>query len=125
MPTYSQMLDTMQNWFVWSGADCGARVAEADGRHTDAAEYRDVRDRRTVEPLDVLRTIAELVESLHAGRWDVITEARLRGATWTEIGHAMNERPDAVRCEHTAMVNYFADHQPDHVDLDRHRQVVV
>ncbi|ALE86010.1 hypothetical protein [Pseudonocardia sp. HH130629-09] len=106
MPTYSHMFETLRNWFVWSGADCGARVAEADGRHAAAAEYRAVRDQRTVDPLDVLRTTVELIESLHAGRWAVVTGARLRGATWEEIGHALNERPDAVRCEYTAMVDW-------------------
>lgn len=118
MPTYSQMIETMQNWFIWSGADCGARVAEARGRHADAAEYRAVRDQRTVDPLDVLRTTVELVESLHAGRWDVVTEARLRGASWKEIGHAMNECPEAVRCEYTAMVDWLAIHRPGSIELD-------
>ena len=121
MSTYSQMFDTMRTWNAWNGADYGARVAEAEGRHRTAQNHRGFRDARTVDPLDVLRTAFELIESVRAGRWDAITEARLRGATWDEIARAMNERPDAVRNEYAAMVDWVASHRPEFVDLDRYR----
>ena len=121
MPTYSQMFDTMRAWNAWNGADYGARVAEAEGRHGTAQDHRAFRDARTVDPLYVLRTTFELIESLQAARWDAITESRLRGATWDEIAHAINERPDAVRNEYSAMVDWVATHRPDFVDLDRYR----
>ena len=121
MPTYSEMFETVRDWNCWNGADYGVRVAEADGRHTAADDLRTRRDARTVDPLHVLCTTFELIESLHAGRWDTITEARLRGATWDEIARAMNERPDAVRTEYAAMVDWIVTHRPDFVDLDRYR----
>ncbi|MFP5072395.1 hypothetical protein ACLFMI_22355 [Pseudonocardia nantongensis] len=121
MPTYSQMFDTMRSWNAWNGADYGGRVAEAEGRHSTAQDHRAFRDARTVDPLHVLRTTFELIESLHAGRWDIITEARNRGATWDEVGRAMNQRTEAVRCEYAAMVDWVATHRPDFVDLGRYR----
>lgn len=121
MPTYTEMFETVRNWNCWNGADYGARVAEAEGRHDTATEHRTFRDARTVDPLHVLRVTVELIESLHAGRWDAITEARLRGATWEEVGRAMNERPDAVRCEYAAMIDWVATHQPTFIGLNRYR----
>lgn len=121
MPTYTEMFDTMRAWNAWNGADYGARVVETEGRHGTAQDHCAFRDARTVDPLDVLRTMFELIESLHAGRWDAITEARLRGATWDDIGRAMNERGEAVHCEYAAVVDWVATHRPDFVDLDRYR----
>lgn len=66
----------------------------------------------------------ELIESLHASCWDAITEARLRGATWDEVGRAMNERPGADRYAYTAMVDWGAAHRPEFVDLDRYRSAL-
>jgi len=121
MSTYPQMFDTFRSWNAWSGADYGARVAEAEGQYATAADRRAFRDTHAVDPLAVLTATFELIETLHAGRWDAITEARLRGSTWDEVGRAMNERPDAVRCEYAAMVDWVTTHRPDFVDLDRYR----
>lgn len=121
MPTNAEMFETMHNWNVWNGADYGARVADAEGRHTSAEDLRAVRDNRAVDPLQVLSTTHDLIESLTAGRWDAITEARLRGATWDEIARTLNQRTDAVRNEYAAMVDWVATHRPDFVDLDRYR----
>lgn len=51
----------------------------------------------------------------------MITEARSRGATWEQIGHVLYQRPDAARCEYTAMVDYIVTHRPSFTDLDRCR----
>ncbi len=54
MPTNSAMFEVIHNWTVWNGADYGARLADAEGRHTTAADHRAFRDQRTVDPLMVL-----------------------------------------------------------------------
>lgn len=71
-----------------------------------------VRDQTTVDPLQALRTSRELIESLHTGRWDMITEARLRGATWDAVALAMNQRTDEIRNEYAAMVDWVAQPPP-------------
>lgn len=82
--------------------------------------FRIICDEQTTDPLHVLRTTAELIESLRGGTFDTITEARRRGATWEEIGNALRGRPEAVRCEYAAMTDYLTAHRPPSVELDRH-----
>lgn len=118
------MFEIIHNWSVWNGADHGARLADADGRHATAADHRAFRDHRTVDPLQVLHTTHDLIESLTAGRWDAITEARLRGASWGDIARAMNQRAEEIRNEYAAMFDWVATHRPDFVDLDRYRSAL-
>ncbi|WP_214365669.1 hypothetical protein [Pseudonocardia sp. H11422] len=99
MSTYAQMFGTIRDWNPWSRAGHSTRGADAEGKHTTADDYRACRDARTVDPLHIPRTTTELIESLHAGRFDTITEARHRGASWEQIGEALHQRSDAVRCE--------------------------
>lgn len=121
MPTNAEMFETLHNWHIWTGADYAAREADAEGRHASAEQYRVVRDQRTVDPLHVLATTQNLIESLTAGRWDAITEARLRGATWDDIARAMSKRADDIRNEYAAMVEWLTTHRPDFVGLARYR----
>ncbi|NWJ74569.1 hypothetical protein HX744_29305 [Pseudonocardia sp. ICBG1122] len=83
--------------------------------------FRTIHDEQTTDPLRVLRATVELIESLRGGTFDTITEARRLGATWEEIGNALHEQPEAVRCEYAAMAEFFAAHRPDLDDLDRRR----
>jgi len=73
---------------------------------------RAVRDNPAVDPLQLLRITHDLIESLTAGHGEVITEARLRGATWEQVAMAMNQRVDEVRNEYGSMVEWFATHRP-------------
>ncbi|NWJ74281.1 hypothetical protein HX744_27790 [Pseudonocardia sp. ICBG1122] len=75
--------------------------------------FRTIHDQQTTDPLHALRTTVELIESLRGGTFDTITEARRRGATWEEIGNALHEQPEAVRCEYAAMAAYLVDRRPD------------
>nr|WP_145983068.1 hypothetical protein [Pseudonocardia sp. AL041005-10] len=124
MPTTSKMFETLTTWHQWNGADHRSRELDAQGRHTSAEEYRALRDRHTVDPLDILSTAYDLIQRLTAGRWDAITEARLRGATWDQVAVALNVRADEVRTEYAAMVDWCSEHRPDFVDLPRYRQAL-
>ncbi|WP_344024308.1 hypothetical protein [Pseudonocardia kongjuensis] len=120
MPTNADMFETLRTWHVWAGADSSAREADAEGRHATAAKYRAVRDEHTVDPIQVLSDTYDLIQSLTAGRWDAITEARLRGATWDQVAVAVNQRVEEIRNEYAAMVDWVAKNRPDFVDLDRY-----
>lgn len=88
---------------------------------TYAEMFQTIRDQRTADPLHVLRITVELIESLRGDTFATITEARRAGATWDQIASALHERPEAVRCEYAAMVNWITTDRPGSVDLDRFR----
>lgn len=52
-----------------------------------------IRGEQTTDPLHVLRTTAELIESLRGDTFDTITTARYLGATWEQMGEAVRQRP--------------------------------
>ncbi|MEU9821062.1 hypothetical protein ACIGG9_12040 [Pseudonocardia alni] len=84
--------------------------------------FRTIRDERTTDPLHVLRTTVELIESLRGDTFESITEARNRGATWDQIGDALRERPYAVRWGYIAMCGYSSpeDSGVEVVKIDDH-----
>ena len=86
MPTYSQRFDTVRNWIAWTGADYSARAAESEGTPRQPPA--------SAEPgaMSTSSILLTADRALHAGRWHTTTEARLRGATWGEIGCAVNEK---------------------------------
>lgn len=66
MPTFAEMFETIHTWNAWTTAADGIRV-EHRGQPTVAENYRAARDEHIVDPLRVLRTTTELIESLDAG----------------------------------------------------------
>lgn len=67
-----------------------------------------------------VRDAHTLALRLQEARWDTITEARLRGATWDDVAHAMNETTINVRADCTTMVDWVAKNQPGFADRDRY-----
>ena len=124
MPTNAEMFETMRNWHIWTGADYAARETDAEGRYASAEEHLAVRDQRTVDPIEVLSTTYDLIQSLSAGRGAAHTQPPRRGATWDQVAVALNVRADQVRNEFTAMVGWCSEHRPDFVDLARYRAAV-
>ncbi|GAA1846717.1 hypothetical protein GCM10009772_25010 [Pseudonocardia alni subsp. carboxydivorans] len=62
-----------------------------------------IRNEQTTNPLQVLCTTVEPIESLRGDTFGAITEARHLGVTWEQIGEALHQRPGIVRCEDVAM----------------------
>jgi hypothetical protein len=111
-----------QTWQAFGARQTWATVLErAQTEHDRQVAQRSLDELPAVSALDALAANAALVEILTAQRWHVMQAAREAGATWTELGQALNTTRQGAYDYYRRRVTEQEQYVPDVHDADRAR----
>lgn len=108
MRTLRELLAT---WETWNSRAMWSRIIAT----TDSDHHRDVAQSALDETpefdsLDVLRDVTELVTLLHGGQWLITYDARVAGASWTEIGQATRQTGEEAQATYVRAIEVQEQH---------------
>lgn len=114
--------DLLATWETWNKRSTWTRIIAT----TDSDHHRDVAQGALdeipeIDPLDVLRDVTELVTLLHGRQWLIMYDARLGGASWTEIGEATRQTGEQAQATYVRATEV---HEQRGISASAYRQVI-
>ena len=108
-----ELLDTWRQWNLTDSCQAAAR-READGRPDQAPAQPSWPDGAPrVDPLDALAANHRLARLLTGWQWLAIFAARTAGASWEQIGDALDTSGEQALAGYLAKVENAERHTPD------------